>query len=88
MSAANTWVRMRLRDAPLGTRFRYIDGHGSIFVLIGFHDAGLCADDQVPNPAGRQLQGVYSVAESRKEFDAMEAEVLIPSTTQSEGGAA
>lgn len=68
-------IRMKLFDAPLGTRFRYI-GKETIYVLLGHHGAGLIGDVIKPQKVGRQFQGVYSAFESRQEFEVAEVDVL------------
>ncbi len=79
MSTATTsaWTRMRLIDAPLGTQFRYLGKPDHVYVLLDHAGSGICGDAKSPNPSGRQFQGMYSVAESRADFEAMEAEVRI-----------
>jgi hypothetical protein len=72
MSASN--IR-RLFDLPLGSRFRYVGHPNSTYVLLSYAESGLVADAPL-NSTRRPLQGMYSAAESRTEFEALMVELV------------
>jgi len=67
------WLAMKLFDAPLGTRFRYI-GRNHVYVLLDRAECGLIADAVEPS-ADRRFQGAYSVADSHEKFRELIVEV-------------
>lgn len=78
----------QLFNLPLGARFRY-PGNEPVYVLLSYADCGLVGDS--PNNEGtRPFQGLYSAAESRKEFEEMQVEFVpvVEAIAKAEGGAA
>lgn len=66
----------RLFDLPLGSVFRYAhQATAGDYVLLGYGDNGLVCD--APKAEGsRAIQGLYSAAESRGEFEALMVEFV------------
>lgn len=66
----------RLFDLPLGSHFRYVGQHtADVYVLLGYAESGLVCHAQ--NAEGsRAIQGLFSAAESRGEFEAMLVEFV------------
>ena len=74
-------MQARLFNVPLGTRFQYLDdmAQGKTFVLLSHEDCGLVADFipvSWPSESRMHLQGLYSAAESRTEYETMQVEVI------------
>lgn len=66
---------MKLFNMPLGVRFRYAECPDRTFVLLSYGGNGLVADAPI-GPARSPLQGLYSAAESREEFEGLEVEYV------------
>lgn len=70
----------RLFDLPLGSWFRYVDTKPTdTYVFLGHEDCGLVGDSPdrcKPVRGARLLQGLYSAAESRREFEALIVEAV------------
>ena len=70
---------VKLRDLPLGSLFRYMDGTPKVYVLLSCAGSGLVADNPAEVRGPRPFQGLYSAAESRQEFEKLQ---VLPVVTQ------
>lgn len=71
---------MKVKNLPLGTRFSYL-GNPNVFVLLHGYGCGVCATE-TSIEEGLENQRVFSVSNTKEEFEELEVIVHINSRAE------